>query len=113
MGYTEEGIGYQSRETSFAAAVSDKDKKLSLREQTYRVLLLSKVAISADEIATKLNRSFISIRPRVTELANDKRIRDSGHRGKTNFGKTCILWEVNKENQIKNKFKLEQHIDWD
>lgn len=97
MGYTEEGFGYQSRETSYSAAVSDKDKKLTLREQVYRALLLSKVAMSADQIADKLNRSFISIRPRVTELANDKKIRDSGHRGKTNFGKTCILWEINKE----------------
>lgn len=99
MGYTEEGIGYQSRDTSLAAAEANTGKKVSLREQVYKLLLQSAIPLSADQIADQLGRSFISIRPRVTELSNDLRVEDSGKRGKTQWGKSCILWQVRGQNE--------------
>jgi predicted ArsR family transcriptional regulator len=93
MGYTNEGIGYQNRDTSLKAASYDKNGKLSLREKAYKVIKQSLLPISADQVADKLQKSFISVRPRITELVNEGRIRDSGKRGKSLWGKTCILWE--------------------
>tara|TARA_R100000656_G_scaffold32139_1_gene27903 strand:+ start:161 stop:499 length:339 start_codon:yes stop_codon:yes gene_type:complete len=93
MGYNIEGIGYQNTDTSFKAAHDEIEKKLTLRQQVLNVLLASSVPLSADEIADKLNKHFISIRPRVTELANKLLIKDSGKRGKTQWNKSCILWE--------------------
>lgn len=92
MSYTSEGIGYQKRGTSYAAAVSNKSAKLTLRDQVYNLLLDADRPLSADQVADQLGRSFISVRPRVTELSNAQLIRDSGERGKTQWGKSCILW---------------------
>jgi len=102
MGYTEEGIGYQSRDTSLAAAEENIDKKVSMREQVYKLLLQSAVPLSADQIAEQLGRSFISVRPRVTELSNALRVEDSGKRGKTQWGKSCILWQVRGKNDARS-----------
>ena len=93
MGYTSEGIGYQSRDTSLEAASYDKGGKMSLREKAYKVIEQSLIPMSADHVADELQKSFISVRPRITELVNEGRIRDSGDRGKSRWGKTCILWE--------------------
>lgn len=93
MGYTNEGIGYQDRDTSLEAALYDKSGKLSLREKSYKVIKKSLLPMSADQVADELQKSFISIRPRITELFNEGRIRDSGKRGKSQWGKACILWE--------------------
>ena len=94
MGYNTEGIGYQNTDTSFKAAQDGIENKLTLRQQVLNVLLESSSPLGSYEIADKLNKPFISIQPRVTELANDLLIKDSGKRGKTKFNKSCILWEA-------------------
>jgi len=94
MGYNIEGIGYQNTDTSFKAAQDGIENKLTLRQQVLNVLLESSSPLGSYEIADKLNKPFISIQPRVTELANDLLIKDSGKRGKTKFNKSCILWEA-------------------
>tara|TARA_Y100000361_G_C11124786_1_gene325277 strand:- start:786 stop:1148 length:363 start_codon:yes stop_codon:yes gene_type:complete len=98
MPYTKQGIGYQNRDTSLEAATSNVSAKVSLRDRVLAVIRESETPISADDIAEQLDKSFISIRPRVTELAGDLYIKDSGHRGKTTFGKSCILWEAVPDN---------------
>ena len=94
MPYTKEGIGYRNRDTSIAAAKSNIEGKLTLKEQAYNAIASSAMPLSADEIAEKIGRPFISVRPRITELANEGRICDSNKRGKTQWGKACILWSV-------------------
>mgnify|MGYP003635471992 FL=1 len=94
MGYTEEGIGYQRRDTSLAAAEDNAGKKVTLREQVYALLTKTPVPLSTEEIADHLERPYVSVQPRLSELSNDSRVRDSGRRGKTQWGKACILWEV-------------------
>ena len=94
MGYTEEGIGYQHRDTSLAAADDSKGKKATLREQVYKLLTQTPIPLSTEQIAETLGRPYVSVQPRLSELSNDNRIKDSGERGKTQWGKSCILWEV-------------------
>ncbi len=94
MGYTEEGIGYQRRDTSLAAAEDNAGKKVTLREQVYALLIKSPIPLSTEDIADHLERPYVSVQPRLSELSNDRRVRDSGRRGKTQWGKACILWEV-------------------
>jgi hypothetical protein len=97
MGYTEEGIGYQHRDTSLAAASNVGGKKTTLREQVYTLLTQTPTPLSTEQVAEILGRPYVSVQPRLSELSNDRRIRDSGRRGKTQWGKACILWEVCRE----------------
>jgi hypothetical protein len=94
MGYTEKGIGYQHRDTSLAAAEDNEDKKLTLREQVYRLLLQATAPLSTEQVARELDRPYVSVQPRISELSNESRVEDSGKRGKTQWGKSCILWQV-------------------
>lgn len=94
MGYTKEGVGYQGRDTSLQAAQSNVGKKITLREQVKNVLRGTSEALSTEQIAEMLGRPYVSVQPRLSELANDGLIRDSGKRGKTQWGKQCILWEA-------------------
>jgi hypothetical protein len=94
MGYTEKGIGYQHRDTSLAAAEDSEDKKLTLREQVYRLLLQATAPLSTEQVARELDRPYVSVQPRISELSNESRVEDSGKRGKTQWGKSCILWQV-------------------
>jgi hypothetical protein len=97
MGYTEKGIGYQHRDTSLAAAEDNEGKKLTLREQVYQLLLLQATA-SRSVRGAGSKRSWtahdVSVQPRISELSNESRVEDSGKRGKTQWGKSCILWQV-------------------
>lgn len=94
MGYTTEGIGYQNRETSLQAAVSNKTGKITLRDRVYNLLAESDSALSTEQIAAELGNPYVSVQPRLSELSNDLKVRDSGKRGKTQWGKSCILWEI-------------------
>jgi hypothetical protein len=96
MGYTKENIGYQNRDTSLAAAKAGTGKKVSLREQVYKLLLRSVIPLSTEQIAERLMRPYVSVQPRISELSNDGRVKDSGKRGKTQWGKSCILWEAHR-----------------
>ena len=94
MGYTSEGIGFQKRETSLESATSNTLGKITLRDQVYSLLVEVKSPLSTEQIATELGRPYVSVQPRLSELSNDLKVRDSGQRGKTQWGKACILWEV-------------------
>ena len=94
MGYTERGIGYQRSDTILAAAEDSTGKKVTLRQQVYTLLTKSPTPLSTEEIAQHLARPYFSVQPRLSELSNDRRVRDSGKRGKTQWGKACILLEV-------------------
>ena len=99
MGYTEKGIGYQHRDTSFAAADDSNGKKVTLREQVYKLLTQAPIPLSAEQIASMLERPDVSVKPRLSELSNERRVKDSGNRGKTQWGKACILWEVRRNEE--------------
>ncbi len=77
MGYNAQGIGYQNTATSFAAANDNVEKKLPLRKQILDLLQRSSIPLSADSIEFIINKPFVSVRPRVTELSADKLITPS------------------------------------
>jgi len=55
-------------------------------------LLLASGPLTADEIAARLGRSALYIRPRVSELVNQLRVHDSGLRGRNASGMTAAKW---------------------
>ena len=95
MPYTaEQGTGYRAVDTSYEAAKAVEGKAPSLREQVLGVLKAERLPMTADAIAAKIGKPYISIRPRLTELKDAGQVVDSGNRGKGSFGKNCILWRV-------------------
>jgi len=50
--------------------------------------------LTADEVAGFLNRSVLSIRPRVTELFKMGQIEDGGKRRANASGKNAVCWRV-------------------
>ena len=94
-GYTTDGIGYQKTDTSYQAATENKKLKLSLRQQVLQYFIDNpKLSVQAGTIAFTLDRDLCQIQPRITELVNLGKLEDSGHRGKTKYGKSCILWRL-------------------
>jgi hypothetical protein len=79
-------------DTSAAAQPTTADAAL-LREQCLK--LLQAADYTADEIASTLRKSVLSVRPRVSELAGKMRIWDSGQRRKNASGHSAIVWTTN------------------
>jgi predicted ArsR family transcriptional regulator len=68
-----------------------------LRAQVLAVVKASPAGISADEIAKTLNRSVLSIRPRVSELKRQGLIRETGERRRNESGMTAGVWRASPE----------------
>ena len=58
MGYTHQGIGYQSTDTSKFAAKSNTELKISIRDQVLKLLTEADVAMSA-EISLDRSKLFL------------------------------------------------------
>jgi hypothetical protein len=48
--------------------------------------------MTADEVAEAIGESILNVRPRVSELAKQGRVRDSGLRGVTASGHSAAKW---------------------
>lgn len=79
-------------ETSREAAQSSKERATTLREQCARALECAPA--TADEIATTLGVSILSVRPRISELVAMNRAAATGVRRKNASGKTAVVWAV-------------------
>tara|TARA_R100000808_G_scaffold3230_4_gene11636 strand:+ start:1997 stop:2290 length:294 start_codon:yes stop_codon:yes gene_type:complete len=79
------------RETSRAAAETLKNPN-SLRALALKAIQTAEQGLTADEIASYLRVSKLSIRPRITELNRLHEIFDSGIRRKNSSGKKAIVW---------------------
>ena len=86
--------GYQDRATSMAAAVSINPRVKSLRDQVLDIMRASERGLTADEVATRLHRSILSIRPRVCELANLGYLIESGDLRPNVSGRPAIVWRI-------------------
>lgn len=93
MPYNSDGIGYQNQDTSQAAADAISAKAPNLRSLVRRALKNSPTPLTADEIAQQIGKHFISVRPRLTELADEGVICDSGIRREGPFGRPQIAWK--------------------
>lgn len=73
-----------------AAAKPTATEAEALREQCFN--LLQGGSYTADEVATMLRKSILSIRPRIAELHRKGWIFDSGKRRKNASGHGAIVW---------------------
>ncbi len=79
-------------ETSVAAAVKVERTAKSLRD---RVLLhLSSAMLTADEVASRMECSVLSVRPRFAELHAMGKIEDAGIRRHNASGHAAAVWRI-------------------
>lgn len=86
--------GWKGRATSRAAAKAMADKAPTLRDQCLSIFEFYCTDATADEVAERLEKSLLAIRPRITELARLGLIVDSGERRKNASGKMAIVWRA-------------------
>jgi predicted transcriptional regulator len=92
MPYNSEGVGYRDTDTSSAAAEDITPKAPKIRAAVLECLRASPVPLSTEDIAQRIGVIYASVQPRLSELRNDCLVLDSGRRGTTQYGKSCILW---------------------
>ena len=93
-GYTNQGVGYQDTDTSLQAAIDMSAKTGTIKEQVLQCLHGSVTGLTTEEIADRLGKPYGSVQPRLSELQNDKRVRDSGWRKMGRWEKMIIVWEL-------------------
>lgn len=94
MPYTDGGTGYQTTDTSQAAAQAVEPTTAPLQGRVLDYLLRCPQPVSTETIARALDRAYSGIQPRLTELRAKGLVEDSGERGRTCAGRSCILWQV-------------------
>ena len=86
--------GYQKTDTSKQAAEDiEKSSAKTLRQQVDNLLKLKPNGLSTEEISKQLNKEYVSIQPRTSELRNTGIIFDSGFRVLNRFKKRVIVWQ--------------------
>ncbi|WP_348701138.1 hypothetical protein [uncultured Limnobacter sp.] len=87
--------GYKNKDKdgpSRLAANGIKTRAPNLREKCLRAI--SQIPMTADEVADVVEKSILSIRPRIAELSKLGRIEDSGQRRTNESGKAATVWKV-------------------
>lgn len=85
--------GWKDPTTSRDAAEKIKPVVKTLRDQALGALRLAwPTGLTADQIAAKLGRSELSIRPRISELRELRAIEPSTGRGTNASGMSAIIW---------------------
>lgn len=86
--------GFKVQKTSRQAAEEITSKAKTLQKKILELLVNLPAGATPDQIAEYLEESILSIRPRMSELKAQGKIKDSGLRGKTAFGKSSIIWQT-------------------
>lgn len=94
MPYRKSGVGYQKTDTSLQSAVSVEKRAETLRERVLKAMKEARRPLATHEIADLIQSPYVSVQPRISELRRDRRVRDSGQRAMTGWGKLCIKWEL-------------------
>lgn len=89
MPYMDNGVGYQKTDTSRDAAASVKPR--NLREAVLGILSAGN-RMTTEEIADALEKPYVSVQPRLSELRNDGKVIDTGARRLSKWGKQAIVW---------------------
>lgn len=92
MPLTKNGVGWKDRDTSQQAAHDMDTKAKSLRDQV--LWALDGRTMSSERIALVLGRDYGSVQPRVSELAREGLVEDSGQRVLGRHGKRIIVWRL-------------------
>jgi hypothetical protein len=88
-GFKVEGPSREAAEAITPAAKTLRDRVLTLVQS-----LDDGEALTADQIAFRLKRSPLSVRPRVSELAATGKLVRSNHRGKNESGMSATKWRA-------------------
>ena len=91
--------GWKEPGTSREAAARIEPTASVLRDLVLETLAASPGGLTADEIAARLNRSILSVRPRVSELRADGKIMRAERRGKNASGMSAAVWIVSRETE--------------
>ena len=86
--------GFKAEGPSQEAAQTIAPTAKSLRAAVLRTMIQTAHDMTADQIAAELNRSILSIRPRVAELHRQGVIRPNGERRKNESGMSATVWTV-------------------
>jgi len=86
--------GFKRNGTSREAAQEMAEAAPDLRERCFRVIKEAIAPVTADEVAAKLGKSVLSIRPRVSELARLGRIVEAEQRRRNKSGKRAATWRL-------------------
>lgn len=84
--------GHKVGGTSRAAAEKIKPRAPTLRDAV--LSLMSDAALTADECASKLNKSVLSVRPRLSELFAMGKIFDTGRTRRNESGVSAVVWRA-------------------
>lgn len=85
--------GYKNKQSDGPSAQAARE--VAATAPTLRELCLQQFAImpmTADEVAERLDRSILSIRPRIAELSKLQQIEDTGKRRQNSSGKQATVW---------------------
>ena len=88
-----ESPGAKDRDTSHEAAAAIADETSLLRARALTTLKRHG-ALTADEVASHMGETVLSVRPRITELSQLGQVRDSGERRPNISGRNAIVWKV-------------------
>jgi hypothetical protein len=86
--------GFKAPGPSEDAATAVAGMAKTLREKVFKTIAAAPAGLTADEVAELLNKSVLSVRPRVAELHRQGEIRQTGSRGKNASGMTASVWAV-------------------
>jgi predicted ArsR family transcriptional regulator len=86
--------GFKVAGPSQQAAEAITGKAARLRATVLAQIAQYRAGATADEIATDLNLSVLSVRPRVSELHRTGEIEQTGGRRKNESGMTATVWRI-------------------
>lgn len=86
--------GYKAHGPSQEAAEDQDSRSCIIRSLVLDCLKQASHPLSADEIADLIGIDFISVRPRVSELHHEGKIRDSGTRRPSRYQRLVTGWEL-------------------
>lgn len=89
--------GWQGLETSRQAAEAIQPIAGALREQVLEIITNHEDGLTADEVAKIMDKSVLTIRPRVCELHIDGEIVPTEYVRQNDSGRYATVWERKKE----------------
>lgn len=92
MPYRDDGIGFQTTDTSEKAADGAARRVKTLRVRVLELLRGHPGGLDTEQISRILRVPYCSVQPRTSELRNEGLIFDSGRRNDGPWGKPIIVW---------------------
>lgn len=93
-------LKYDTASKTQSGPSNDAGRKLRPKSPTLRdgvLTVLKRGCFTADEIAERMGKSILAVRPRVTELASSGVIEDTGARRKNASGQNATVWRLRNE----------------